>query len=187
MSGSMDPRERILLAWSRLDEASYYDLLRVGPSTERAELQQAFHRFALAYHPDRHVDEDDALREKARAIFQRGAEAYTVLRDPRSATLYRQALAQGRRRLSPEDMQQLSRPESVAPPPPRPRHSAFPLVAAMQTDDGSEVAERIERLMAEGRTQEAYQQLGLLELIEPDNPEVSRRMEALARALKRKG
>lgn len=182
----MDPRERILLAWSKLEEASYYDLLRVGPGAERTELQQAFHRFALAYHPDRHVEEDDELREKARAIFQRGAEAYSVLRDQRAATLYQQGLLQGRRRLSPEDMQQLSRPPTE-PPPPRPRHSAFPLVAAMRTDDGAEVADRVERLMAEGRTQEAYQQLGMLELIEPDNPEVTRRMEALARALKRKG
>lgn len=182
----MEPRERILLAWSQLDRASYHDLLRVGPDAERVELQQAFHRFALAYHPDQHVDEDDEIREKTREVFQRGSEAYTVLRDPRAASAYRQCLEQGRLRLSPEEMQKLSRPEPVAPPP-RPSQSPFPFVAAMRTADGAEVAERFEHLMAEGRTQQAYQQLGLLELIEPDNPEVARRMEALARALKRKG
>lgn len=186
MSPSMDPRERILLAWTKLEEASYYDLLRVGPGAPRSELQQAFHRFALAYHPDRHVDEDDELREKARAIFQRGSEAYTVLRDPRASALYQQSLKQGRLRLSIDEMQQLSRPTPSAPPA-RPRNSAFPFVAAMRTGEGAEVAERFEHLLAEGRTQAAYQQLGLLELIEPDNPEVTRRMEALARALKRRG
>ncbi len=186
MSARMDPRERILLAWSRLDEASYYDLLSIDRGADRAALQRAFHRFALAYHPDRHVELDDAMRDKARAMFQRGVEAYTVLRNERYASHYAERFAKGALRLTPEDMARLAHPPSI-PPPARKPNSIFPFVDAMRTSDGAEVAERVERLLAEGRTQQAYQQLGLLELIEPDNAEVVRRMDAVGRALKRKG
>lgn len=107
MSARMDPRERILLAWSRLDEASYYDLLSIDRGADRAALQRAFHRFALAYHPDRHVELDDAMRDKARAVFQRGVEAYTVLRNERYASHYAERFAKGALRLTPEDMARL--------------------------------------------------------------------------------
>jgi DnaJ-class molecular chaperone len=181
MHPTMEPRERILLAWSRLEEANYYELLSVEPGVDRSGLQRAFHRFANAYHPDRHVDEDEDLREKARLVFQRGVEAYSVLRDPRMAAAYDKALASGARRLSPEQLEQLSRPE---PAPARPKAAPPGFVGQMKTPDGREVADRVERLFSEGRYADAYQQLGLLEQVEPDNEAVRTRLAQLSRMVK---
>lgn len=92
----MDPRARIMMAAAQLDRASYYELLSVPRGATRQQLQQAFHRFALAYHPDRHIDEAPEVREAAKKIFERGVEAYSVLRDPKAAKVYDDLLNQGR-------------------------------------------------------------------------------------------
>ena len=46
------------------------------------------------------------------------------------------------------------------------------------------VAERVERLLSEGRYTDAYQQLGLLELVEPDNQAVRDRLAQVGRMIK---
>ncbi len=176
----MDPRLRIVVAYSQLDRASYYDLLTVPQGATQAALQKAFHRFALAYHPDRHIDSDPEMREMAKRIFERGVEAYTILRNPDAEKLYRANLAAGKRRLSPLDLEKLQRASqsrSGPPPPERVHPKTFPEL--MRTPDGRDIAERVESLLYHGRFVEAYQQISLLEQAEPQNPAVKSRAEQI--------
>lgn len=182
----------MLVAVAQLDRASYYDLLRVSPGAGRAELQQAFHAFALAFHPDRHRGEEDDVQQAAKQVFERGVEAYTVLRDPQCAAFYDTRHANGALRLTPEDFEQFARRDrlraSVHPParttksPPSPESS---FVEGMKTADGRIVAERVEKLIREQRYREAYLQIGLLETVEPNNPAIRRRADRIAEYLKR--
>lgn len=181
-----------MVAEAQLERASYYDLLRVPPGVDRGALQQSFHAFAWAFHPDRHLDEEPDVQAAAKRVFERGVEAYTVLRNPAAVELYDQRLREGALRLSAEDFQRLDRfrgagrstlrPPSRPPPTPE---DAF--VSAMKTPDGKIVAERVERLIQEQRYREAYLQVGLLETMEPDNPEVRKRADKIAAYLKRVG
>jgi DnaJ-class molecular chaperone len=180
----MDARTRILMAFSRLDQATYYQLLSVEPTVDRPTLQRAFHRFALAYHPDRHVEEEDSIRDACRKVFQRGVEAYSALRDPKVRPLYDRCVAEGRNRLSPAELELIGR-RGPAPAPRKPRPVEVSFVDSMKTEDGREVAQRVERMMAEKRLTDAYQQIGLLETIEPGNPAVKERAQQLSAALKR--
>lgn len=176
----MDPRARIMMAAAQLDRASYYELLSVPRGATRQQLQQAFHRFALAYHPDRHIDEAPEVREAAKKIFERGVEAYSVLRDPKAAKVYDDLLNQGGRRLGAEHFESLSRrsrPQDEAQPAGTPAPSQRkappkPLAAHMRTPEGREVAQRIARLVAQRRYRDAYLQMGMLESVEGDNPAV---------------
>jgi hypothetical protein len=56
-------------------------------------------------------------------------------------------------------------------------------VDEMRSADGREVAQRIDKMMREGRFQPALQQMSLLESLEPGNPAVATRMNMLRRRL----
>jgi DnaJ family protein C protein 11 len=179
----MDRRARILGAVTKIDQASYYDLLSVRPGVDSKALQAAFHRLALVYHPDRHVDDDPEVREAARRVFQRGVEAYTVLRDAQARALYDRVLAKGQRRLRPAELEKVINPPPEAPPVSRKPRTFSEM---MTTPDGCEIAERVERFEAEGRLTEALTQLGMLEQVEPDNAAVSERARKIALLVKRR-
>lgn len=190
---SMDPRVLVLVAASQLDRASYYEILRVPRGVERGVLQKAWHQFALAYHPDRHVDDEPEIREAATKVYERGVEAYSVLRDPQATAAYDRALAQGAARLAPSEFERLSR-EARKPAAVRPKTSAsrrpppaeLSFASRMATPEGREIASRIEQLVQAQRYQDAYTQVGLLETLEPDNPAVRERAERIARFLRRR-
>jgi len=188
--GFMDPRLRVMVAEGALERSSYYDLLRVAPGGDPSSLQRAFHEFALAFHPDRHAHEDTTIQTAAKKVFERGVEAYTVLRNPTAAQLYDKRLQEGMLRLPIEDMSRIQRPAPVEPPPLRkPSHppptieNAF--VSAMTTPDGRTIAKRVEKLIHDQRYREAYLQLGLLETVEPNNPAVRKRADRVGAYLKR--
>ncbi|MEM6962827.1 MAG: DnaJ domain-containing protein, partial [Myxococcota bacterium] len=64
----------------RLDQLDYYTLLGLSTDANADQIRQAFHRFALRYHPDKYLRSDDAdTLRRANQIFSRGAEAYRVL------------------------------------------------------------------------------------------------------------
>ncbi len=84
-----------------LDRIDYYSLLGVARDADATASREAFHRFALRYHPDQHVD-DPANVERALRIFKRGSEGYRVLLDPVLRARYDAALARGEVRLSPD-------------------------------------------------------------------------------------
>ncbi|MCB9586377.1 MAG: DnaJ domain-containing protein [Polyangiaceae bacterium] len=89
-----------LEAWGDvLDESTYYELLGVLDIADERSIKQAFHEFALSFHPDSHLDGDPKRLDLVRRVFKRGAEAYRVLMDPGLRSKYDLALAQGHLRL----------------------------------------------------------------------------------------
>ncbi len=98
-----------LFEWrSVINEVTYYELLSVSDSASMEEVKAAWHRFALAFHPDGHLDHGPDALVAAREVFQRGAEAYRVLMNPRLRAKYDLALARGQSRLDA--------PSNSAPP-----------------------------------------------------------------------
>jgi curved DNA-binding protein CbpA len=90
-----------ILEWDRqLDVLDYYELLSVNRSVSDDELLDAYHRFALVFHPDAHPDCPPALRQALTRIFQRGVEAHQVLSNNSTRARYRELLARGIRRFS---------------------------------------------------------------------------------------
>lgn len=79
----------------------YYDLLGVPPNAPADTVRAAFHDFARRYHPDRWAGEPESERDKAAALYRRGAEAYRVLMDPADRARYDQGLTRGEARLAP--------------------------------------------------------------------------------------
>jgi curved DNA-binding protein CbpA len=187
----MDRRALVFAAAAQLDHASYYDMLRVSPGADRSTLQQAWHRFALAYHPDRFVDAEPEVRAAATKVYERGVEAYTVLRDPNAAAAYDRALAQGNLRLPTSEFERLARQNRLRhakPPnhPPTKHRMAADVRFANHatTTAGREVAERIDMLIEQHRYHDAYLQAGLLETVEPNNPSIRLQADKLARLMR---
>jgi DnaJ-class molecular chaperone len=89
-----------LATWAEvIDDSSYYEILGVLELADGDAIQDAFHQFALAFHPDMHAGGSDLERRVAEYVFRRGAEAYRVLSDPELRARYDLALARGSLRL----------------------------------------------------------------------------------------
>lgn len=63
----------------------YYSVLGVRRDCTKNELKQSYRKHALQSHPDKH---DDCDKSQAAAKFQRVAEAYHVLSNPRSKAIF---------------------------------------------------------------------------------------------------
>lgn len=89
-----------LAAWADvLDEANYYEILGVLHIADAGAIRDAFHEFALAFHPDAQLDLAPDERHVVARVFQRGVEAYRVLSSDDSRAKYDLALAKGLLRL----------------------------------------------------------------------------------------
>ena len=87
-------------AWNDvLDDANYYEILGVLELADTDAIRNAFHEFALAFHPDAQVHLGNAPRALVQRVFQRGVEAYRVLSLPELRSAYDLALAKGELRL----------------------------------------------------------------------------------------
>ncbi|MBL8600764.1 MAG: DnaJ domain-containing protein [Myxococcales bacterium] len=84
-----------------LDRVDYYALLGVARDATAERIREAFHKFALRFHPDQHV-EDPKQQARAGRIFKRGSEGYRVLLNPGLRARYDEALGRGQVRLTPE-------------------------------------------------------------------------------------
>jgi curved DNA-binding protein CbpA len=100
------------MSGDRLDRLDYYTLLRVAEDAPADAIREAFHGFALRYHPDRFAAAPAAQRERAAQIYRRGAEGYRVLMNPASRRAYDEGLRRGELRMKPE---QQRRRESPSP------------------------------------------------------------------------
>ncbi|MEI8256124.1 MAG: DnaJ domain-containing protein [Deltaproteobacteria bacterium] len=107
---------RMSVLVTHLDEVDYYALLEIPRDASSDDVRDAFHAFALRFHPDRHVG-DAKHQKQAHAIFKRGAEAYRVLMQPTLRARYEEARATGLVRLPPEAMRPESAPAASAVPP----------------------------------------------------------------------
>lgn len=63
--------------------ATYYEALQVPVAADAAEIEDAFDRLAMQFHPDRNPGNPEAAD-----TFKKLAEAYEVLRDPERRRLY---------------------------------------------------------------------------------------------------
>ncbi|MCX6576629.1 MAG: molecular chaperone DnaJ, partial [Candidatus Aminicenantes bacterium] len=66
-----------------MEKRDYYDILGVSRGASAEEIKKAYRQLALKHHPDRNQGDKEA-EEK----FKEGAEAYSVLGDPRKRTTY---------------------------------------------------------------------------------------------------
>jgi curved DNA-binding protein CbpA len=98
-----------------LDKMDYYRLLGIEPSANADAIRNAYHAFALKFHPDRHVGSPGPKVERAGEIFRRGAEAYRVLTDPEERRRYDAGLRDGKLRLEVEEQAPASRRPSKSP------------------------------------------------------------------------
>lgn len=67
------------------NKRDYYDVLGVDKGAGKSEIDKAYRRLAIKYHPDSNKDDDDAI-----AKFKEASEAYEVLSDQQKRARYDQ-------------------------------------------------------------------------------------------------
>jgi DnaJ-class molecular chaperone len=161
---------------SVLEESSYYELLGLLEIADDAAIKAAFHEFALAFHPDMHLDYDEETAFASRLVFQRGAEAYRVLSHPELRPRYDLALAKGQLRLGGSEVPRVA---NVGV-------GAKSLDELCRTASAKRYATRADQLISQGDLSGAKREL-MLALREDSadgvNQELAERLDALDLAL----
>jgi curved DNA-binding protein CbpA len=160
--------------WAEVLEVSnYYELLGVLEIADDAAVKSAFHEFALAFHPDAHLDYDPETAHLARQVFQRGAEAYRVLSHPDLRPRYDLALAKGQLRLGGSEVPRVA---NVGV-------GAKSLDELCRTASARRYATRADALISAGDLTGAKRELMLALREDGINPELAERLDALDLAL----
>jgi curved DNA-binding protein CbpA len=169
------PTVQTFRAWAEsLEDATYYTVLRVPVDATPAAIKEAFHAIALRCHPDRFVDEDDALRVAASSVFKRAVEAYRVLSRPELRAEYDRALAAGARRHDPG---------ASMPPPASKRPPIVTLEDLARTPAAKAHCRRADVLISAGRLDDARVSLVTALQQEPENEALKDRLQAVYEAL----
>jgi hypothetical protein len=172
-SDALEPdADDLVLRWdATLDEADYFTLLRIevphAPEDpiDDAMVREAFHAFALAFHPDRYRGADDAVREAANRVYCRGGEAYRVLLDPLLRRRYVRLMSEGTLRMPAQDVA-----DSVK------GGAATSIEALVKSAAARPFAKRADELIAIGDWKQARLQLRLAITKEPHNPRLEEKM-----------
>ncbi|ESQ52818.1 hypothetical protein EUTSA_v10017302mg [Eutrema salsugineum] len=69
----------------------HYQVLGVKRNATKQEVKDAFRRLAVKYHPDKHAQSPDHVRQNATVRFKLVSEAYEVLNDDRKRASYNAA------------------------------------------------------------------------------------------------
>jgi DnaJ-class molecular chaperone len=165
--------ERVYEWASVLDDSSYYELLGVLEIADEASVKLAFHEFALAFHPDSHLDYDAETAVVLRRVFQRGAEAYRVLSHPELRPRYDLALAKGQLRLGGSEVPRVA---NVGV-------GAKSLDDLCKTASAKLYARRADALISDGDLAGAKRELMMAMHADGENPELSERLDAVDLAL----
>jgi len=165
--------ERVYEWASVLDASSYYELLGLLEIADDAAVKVAFHEFALAFHPDAHLDYDWQTAQVLRQVFQRGAEAYRVLSNPVLRPRYDLALAKGQLRLGGSEVPRVA---NVGV-------GAKSLDELCRTASAKRFAGRADDLISQGDLLGAKRELLLAVREDGENAELSERLDALDLAL----
>jgi hypothetical protein len=168
----MPSRDALEVYLQSLARKSYYDILRLPRDASQAHVKTAFHEFSLLYHPDRYVESPRDVGEVATEIYKRGVEAYRCLSRRETRARYDAALGRGKLRLEP------TRAPTVPPPP-----LVRTLEMVAQTARAKAMALKADRLIAVGRLEDARVQLVSACQCEPDNEELTERLQILYEAL----
>lgn len=156
-----------------LDQSSYYEVLGVLEIADAAAIRQAFHEFAMTFHPDAFPEADQDTADALRRVFQHGAEAYRVLIRPESRSDYDLALAKGVLRLD----------GSIAPPPLGRPSDIRSLDELCRSAGARRFAKRAEELISSGNLAGAKRELQMALREDGDNPELAERLDAIDLAL----
>lgn len=84
-------REKIKKAQLELKKSKrkdYYKLLNIPKDAGEKEIQKAYKKAALLWHPDRHSSKSEEERKEAEIKFKEIAEGYEVLNDPKKRQMY---------------------------------------------------------------------------------------------------
>ena len=165
--------ERVYEWASVLEESSYYELLGLLEIADDAAVKAAFHEFALAFHPDAHLEYDFHTAGVLRQVFQRGAEAYRVLSHPELRPRYDLALAKGQLRLGGSEVPRVA---NVGV-------GAKSLDELCRTASAKRYAVRADQLISQGDLTGAKRELMLAIREDGTNPELAERLDALDLAL----
>ncbi len=170
-SGIDDAGDALVLAWAaRLEQTDYFALLGLptdGAFDDQA-LRAAFHRFALAFHPDLWRDAPAEVRSAASDVYCRGAEAYKALQDPLLRRRYLRAHATGRLRLPPDELATSERSEGPST-----------VASIVRSAQATPFAQRADELIAHGELRQARLQLQLALAKEPGNARLEERLAEL--------
>jgi DnaJ-class molecular chaperone len=165
--------ERVYEWAAVLDDSSYYELLGVLEIADDASVKAAFHEFALAFHPDTHLDYDAQTAAALRRVFQRGAEGYRVLSHPELRPRYDLALARGQLRLGGSEVPRVA---NVGV-------GAKSLDDLCRTAGATLYASRADALISRGDLAGAKRELMMALREDGENPELAERLDALDLAL----
>lgn len=72
------------------EKRDYYEVLGLQKGASAEDIKSAYRKAALKWHPDRHVDDNEAGKKEAEAKFKEASEAYSVLSDPNKKAKYDQ-------------------------------------------------------------------------------------------------
>ena len=170
----MDDSAKRIFAWDdALDDSSYYEILGVLEIADDEALRSAFHAFSRAFHPDAHIGAGVDVQSAVRRVFQRGAEAYHVLRDPELRIRYDMALAKGQLRLADPTSR-----------PPETSSAGKPLDVICRSAGAKLAAQKADKLLARGELAAAKAELErALEYDGGANPELATRIADLEIAI----
>jgi curved DNA-binding protein CbpA len=165
--------ERIFEWDALIDQSSYYEVLGLLEIADAGAIRQAFHEFAVAFHPDAFPEADDETADALRRVFQRGAEAYRVLSRADSRSHYDLALAKGQLRLD----------TTIAPAPLARNSDIRSLDELCRSPGARRYAKKAEDLISNGDLTGAKRELQMALREDGDNADLAERLDAIDLAL----
>lgn len=94
------PREQLKGIWEKVSRLNYFQILGVTEKDEEETIRRNFYERSKRFHPDRyHSHPDPEVRRLAGEIYKLIAEAYNILKTPKTRALYLDQLRKDPRKL----------------------------------------------------------------------------------------